>query len=54
MRKSAPALGSSGPSGGNGHLPASIRDSDAEGPSTWHALGGVPVGDAVDRLGRAF
>ncbi|TDC88538.1 GMC oxidoreductase [Actinomadura sp. 7K507] len=27
-------------------------DQDAQGPSTWHPLGGVPMGDAVDRHGR--
>ncbi|OLT38398.1 cholesterol oxidase [Actinomadura sp. CNU-125] len=29
-------------------------DSDAEKPSTWHALGGVPMGDAVDGIGRVL
>jgi cholesterol oxidase len=29
-------------------------DRDAQVPSTWHALGGVPMGDAVDRAGRVL
>jgi cholesterol oxidase len=31
-----------------------IIDTNAEEPSTWHALGGVPMGDAVDRFGRVL
>lgn len=27
-------------------------DTDAKAPGTWHALGGVPMGDAVDLYGR--
>jgi cholesterol oxidase len=29
-------------------------DTDAAEPSTWHALGGVPMGDAVDLNGRVL
>jgi cholesterol oxidase len=29
-------------------------DTDAAAPSTWHALGGVPMGDAVDLYGRVL
>ncbi|MGI8334210.1 GMC oxidoreductase [Actinomadura scrupuli] len=29
-------------------------DTDAQGPSTWHSLGGVPMGAAVDRFGRVL
>jgi cholesterol oxidase len=29
-------------------------DTNALGPSTWHSLGGVPMGDAVDRFGRVL
>ena len=29
-------------------------DRDAQVPSTWHALGGVPMGGAVDRYGRVL
>jgi cholesterol oxidase len=29
-------------------------DRDAQVPSTWHALGGMPMGDAVDRFGRVL
>lgn len=29
-------------------------DTDAQSPSTWHALGGVPMGDAVDLAGRVL
>jgi len=29
-------------------------DTDATAPSTWHALGGVPMGDAVDLYGRVL
>lgn len=29
-------------------------DTNAEAPSTWHALGGVPMGDAVDLQGRVL
>ncbi|MGW0577813.1 GMC oxidoreductase [Streptomyces sp. NPDC002920] len=29
-------------------------DTDAGGPSTWHALGGVPMGEAVDLAGRVL
>lgn len=31
-----------------------IIDTNADGASTWHALGGVPMGDAVDRVGRVL
>lgn len=31
-----------------------IIDTNTEEPSTWHALGGVPMGDAVDRFGRVL
>ena len=31
-----------------------IIDTNAEEASTWHALGGVPMGDAVDRVGRVL
>lgn len=31
-----------------------IIDTNAEESSTWHALGGVPMGDAVDRFGRVL
>jgi choline dehydrogenase-like flavoprotein len=31
-----------------------IIDTDAEEAETWHALGGVPMGDAVDRSGRVL
>ncbi|MFI9761278.1 GMC oxidoreductase [Streptomyces sp. NPDC051963] len=29
-------------------------DTNAQAPSTWHALGGVPMGDAVDLTGRVL
>jgi cholesterol oxidase len=29
-------------------------DTNAGAPSTWHALGGVPMGDAVDLAGRVL
>lgn len=29
-------------------------DTNATAPSTWHALGGVPMGDAVDLNGRVL
>jgi cholesterol oxidase len=31
-----------------------IIDTNAQEASTWHALGGVPMGDAVDRFGRVL
>ncbi|TDV49911.1 GMC oxidoreductase [Actinophytocola oryzae] len=31
-----------------------IIDTNAAGASTWHALGGVPMGSAVDRYGRVL
>ena len=31
-----------------------IIDTNAEEASTWHGLGGVPMGDAVDRVGRVL
>jgi cholesterol oxidase len=29
-------------------------DTNAGAPSTWHGLGGVPMGSAVDRYGRVL
>jgi cholesterol oxidase len=29
-------------------------DTDAQAPGTWHPLGGVPMGDAVDLQGRVL
>jgi cholesterol oxidase len=31
-----------------------IVDTNQQEPSTWHSLGGVPMGDAVDRYGRVL
>jgi cholesterol oxidase len=31
-----------------------MTDTDAQGPGTWHPLGGVPMGDAVDLFGRVL
>jgi cholesterol oxidase len=31
-----------------------IYDTNETEPSTWHSLGGVPMGDAVDRFGRVL
>jgi cholesterol oxidase len=31
-----------------------IQDTNAQEPSTWHSLGGVPMGAAVDRYGRVL
>jgi cholesterol oxidase len=31
-----------------------MLDTDAQAPSTWHAPGGLPMGNAVDLYGRVL